>query len=367
VRDLYDLTVVGGGPAGLYTAFYSGLRNMKTKIIEFQSQLGGKVLLYPEKMIWDVGGQPPTLGERFVKQLIEQGLTFDPTVCLGTKVEHIERDELGHFILITNDGERHYTKSVVMANGGGIINPMRLELEGAEKFEMTNLHYTVQSLNRFRDKTVLISGGGNAAVDWAVELLPIAKKVIVIYRKDTLSAHEAQVEQLKHSDADLLLNTTIETLVSNMEKTAIEEVVLQVEHTGGKVAIKVDEVLINHGYDRDISLEFSTDLKPELVDDYYYKGDSTGSTSQPGIFAAGDILSFNGKVNLLVGAFQDAVNAVNQAKQYIDPKADKFGMVSSHNETFVERNRKMISKLLDQESPDCQQSCAANQSKALNI
>lgn len=349
MEELYDLTIVGGGPAGLYTAFYAGLRNMKTKIIEYQNKLGGKVLLYPEKMIWDVGGQPPTLGERFVKQLIEQGLTFDPTVCLETKVERIEKDDLGYFVLITNNGERHYSKSVVMANGGGIISPLRLELEGAEKYEMANLHYTVQSLNRFKDKTVLISGGGNAAVDWAVELLPIAKKVIVIYRKDTLSAHEAQVEQLKESKAELLLNTTIETLVSNQEKTAIEEVVLQVEHTGGNVSLKVDEVLINHGYNRDISLEFPQALQPELVDDYYFKGDSTGKTSQPGIFAAGDILSFEGKVNLLVGAFQDAVNAVNQAKQYIDPKADKFGMVSSHNETFVERNRKMISKLLEQE------------------
>lgn len=112
----------------------------------------------------------------------------------------------------------------------------------------------------------------------------------------------------------------------------------------------VDEVLINHGYNRDISLEFSPDLQPELVDDYYYKGISPGETSQPGIFAAGDILTFDGKVNLLVGAFHDAVNAVNKAKQYIDPSADKIGMVSSHNETFVERNRKMISKLLEQET-----------------
>lgn len=354
MNELYDVTVIGGGPAGLYSAFYSGLRNMKTKIIEYQAQLGGKVLLYPEKMIWDVGGQPPVLGQQFVQQLIQQGLTFDPTVCLGTKVDRIEKDPSGNFVILTSQGEKHFSKAVVMANGGGIISPMRLDLEGAEKYEMANLHYTVQSLNRFRDKTVLISGGGNAAVDWAVELLPIAKKVIIIYRKDTLTAHEAQVEQLKESSAELLLNTTIDTLVSNEERSAIEEVVLQIDHTGGKVSIKVDEVLINHGYNRDISLQFAAELQPELVDDYYYKVFSSGQTSVPGVFAAGDICTFDGKVNLLIGAFQDAVNAVNQAKQYIDPKADKFGMVSSHNETFVERNRKMMSKILKQNTGNSQ-------------
>lgn len=354
MNELYDVTVIGGGPAGLYSAFYSGLRNMKTKIIEYQAQLGGKVLLYPEKMIWDVGGQPPVLGQQFVQQLIQQGLTFDPTVCLGTKVDRIEKDPSGNFVITSSQGEKHFSKAVVMANGGGIISPMRLDLEGAEKYEMANLHYTVQSLNRFRDKTVLISGGGNAAVDWAVELLPIAKKVIIIYRKDTLTAHEAQVEELKESSAELLLNTTIDTLVSNEERSAIEEVVLQIDHTGGKVSIKVDEVLINHGYNRDISLQFAAELQPELVDDYYYKVFSSGQTSVPGIFAAGDICTFDGKVNLLIGAFQDAVNAVNQAKQYIDPKADKFGMVSSHNETFVERNRKMMSKILKQNTGNSQ-------------
>lgn len=364
MEELYDVTIVGGGPAGLYTAFYSGLRNMKAKIIEYQAKLGGKVLLYPEKMIWDVGGQPPILGQHFVKQLIEQGLTFDPTVILRTKIERIEKNEHGHFVLITNTGERHFSKTVVMANGAGIINPMRLDIEGAEK--MTNLHYTVQSLNRFRNKTVLISGGGNAAVDWAVELLPIAKKVILIYRKESLSAHEAQVELLRESNADLLLNTTIETLVSNTEKTAIDEVVLQVEHTGGKVSIKVDEVLINHGYNRDVSLEFSPELQPELVNDYYYKGDSSGKTSQPGIFAAGDIVSFDGKVKLLVGTFQDAINAVNQAKLFIDPKADKSGKVSTQNENFVERNRKMISKLLKQEN-ESKQSSMTNQSTVIEL
>ncbi|KAB2861527.1 MAG: NAD(P)/FAD-dependent oxidoreductase, partial [Exiguobacterium chiriqhucha] len=91
-QDLYDVTIIGGGPAGLYATFYSGLRGMKTKLIEFQPHLGGKIHVYPEKMIWDVGGVTPTTGARLIKQLVEQGLTFDPTVVLGEKVESMTKD-----------------------------------------------------------------------------------------------------------------------------------------------------------------------------------------------------------------------------------------------------------------------------------
>ncbi|MFV2049781.1 NAD(P)/FAD-dependent oxidoreductase, partial [Metabacillus sp. YM-086] len=185
-QELFDVTVIGGGPAGLYSAFYSGLREMKTKIIEFQPHLGGKIHVYPEKMIWDVGGQTPILGEKLIQQLVQQGLTFDPTVVLNEKVESISRTEEGIFILHTSSGEKHYSKTVIVAVGSGILNPQKLEIEGAEKFEVSNLHYTVKSLKRFKNKKVIISGGGNSAIDWANELEPIAEKVILTYRKGEL-------------------------------------------------------------------------------------------------------------------------------------------------------------------------------------
>ncbi|MGZ0052220.1 NAD(P)/FAD-dependent oxidoreductase [Brevibacillus gelatini] len=118
-EELYDVTIIGGGPAGLYASFYSGLREMKTKLIEYQPRLGGKVHVYPEKMIWDVGGLTPTLGEKLIEQIVQQGLTFDPTVVLGQKVERIERDETGVFVLHTSTGEQHYSKTVILAIGGG--------------------------------------------------------------------------------------------------------------------------------------------------------------------------------------------------------------------------------------------------------
>lgn len=334
--ELFDVTIIGGGPAGLYSAFYSGLRNMKTKIIEVQPVLGGKVNIYPEKILWDVGGQPPMQAQLFVQNLINQANTFLPTVCLNTKVEQIEKkDDL--FIITTNTGEHHYTKTIVVAVGGGILNPIKLEVEGAEKYEMSNLHYTITGLERFRDKKVLVSGGGNGAIDWAVELLFVAKEVIVIYRKEELTAHESQVEKLKKHGVQIMLSSEIQSLISNDNKTAIGHVI--VNQNGETTQLQVDDILICHGYNREVSLTFSDEIQPLRKDDYYLVSVGKCKTSIPGIYGAGDIIFYDDKVGLLVGTFQDAILAVNSAKMYIDPKADQYGMVSSHNEKFDEKNK----------------------------
>ena len=340
--DLFDVTIIGGGPAGLYSAFYSGLRSMKTKIIEVQPVLGGKVNIYPEKVLWDVGGQPPMQAQLFVKNLINQANTFAPTICLNTKVEKVEKQG-DIFVISTNTGEIHYSKTIVVAVGGGILSPIKLEIEGAEKYEMSNLHYTILGLERFRDKKVLVSGGGNGAIDWAVELLFVAKEVVVIYRKDQLTAHESQVDKLKEHGVDIMLNSEIHSVISNDSKSAIEKVVIS--QNGELREIEVDDVLISHGYNREVSLDFAEDIQPIRKDDYYLVSLGQCKTSVPGIFGAGDIISYDDKVGLLIGTFQDAVLAVNNAKKYIDPKADQYGMVSSHNEKFAEMNKELLEEL----------------------
>ncbi|EOO31223.1 ferredoxin-NADP reductase 1 [Bacillus cereus VD133] len=345
-EELFDVTVIGGGSAGLYSAFYSGLREMKTKIIEFQPHLGGKIHVYPEKMIWDVGGLLPVTGDKLIEQLVQQGLTFKPEVVLDTKVESIIRNQDGTFTLKTSTGEEHFSKTVIVATGSGILKPQKLSIEGAERFEVSNLNYTVKSLKRFKGKTVIISGGGNSAVDWANELEPIAEKVYLTYRKEELSGHEAQVKQLMNSSAECFFNTSITKLIAGDNHEAIEYVELTNHETGEVSHLPIDEVIINHGYERDITLLENSELDVAIIDNYYIAGNANSESSVDGLYAAGDILKHEGKLHLIAGAFQDAGNAVNKAKQFIQPDASEYGMVSSHNEVFKKRNRELIKQMM---------------------
>ncbi|UJF36353.1 NAD(P)/FAD-dependent oxidoreductase [Paenibacillus hexagrammi] len=344
-EQVFDVTIIGGGPAGLYSAFYSGLREMKTKIIEFQPRLGGKIHVYPEKMIWDVGGLTPISGEKLIQQLVEQGLTFQPEVVLNEKVESIQRSDDGFFELQTLSGQIHYSKTVIVAVGSGILNPKKLEIEGAERYEVSNLNYTVKSMQRFKGKTVIISGGGNSAIDWANELEPIAGRVYLTYRKDQLNGHEAQATQLRNSSVVCLLNTSITKLIASEEHDRIAHVELTKHDTGEVEYLSIDEVIINHGYERDTTLLQNSTIHIEMAQNYYISGSSTSESSVEGLYAVGDILYHPGKVNLIAGAFQDAANAVNKAKLYIQPTAEKYGMVSSHNEVFKQRNRELVKQM----------------------
>ena len=346
--DIYDVTVIGGGPAGLYSTFYSGLREMKTKLIEYQPKLGGKVNVYPEKMIWDVGGVPPISGEKLVEQLVKQGLTFNPTVVLNEKIESIARNRDGTFLLRTASGKNHYTKTVIIAVGSGILNPKKLEVEGTERFEEANIHYTITSLMRFKNRTIIISGSGNTAIDWANELKTVAKKVYITYRKEKLSGHEAQVTQLLNSSVHCLPKTRITKLIACEGQKRINKVELTNQETGELTYIEIDDIIINHGYEQDTSLLKNSALNIEMVNDFYIAGNSNSESSIKGIYAAGDILNYDGKLHLIAGCFQDAANAVNKAKLYIQPTAQKIAMVSSHNEIFQSRNRKMKEMIMGQ-------------------
>jgi ferredoxin/flavodoxin---NADP+ reductase len=344
--ECFDVTIIGGGPAGLYSAFYSGLREMKTKIIEFQPNLGGKIHVYPEKMIWDVGGLTPIPGAKLIDQLVEQGMTFNPEVVLNEKIVSVSRNVDGHFLLKAASGNVHLSKTVIMAVGSGILKPHKLDIEGADKYEISNLHYTVKSLKYFKDRTVIISGGGNSAIDWANELVPIAKQVYLTYRKGQLNGHEAQVTQLMNSSAVCLMNTSISKLIAKTGEDSIDRVHLTNHETKEVTTLAIDDVVINHGFDRDASLLEDSELDIKMMDEYYIEGTTMCESSIPGLFAAGDIVKHEGKLNLIAGAFQDAANAVNKAKQYIQPDAGAFAMVSSHNEVFKKRNKELVKQLV---------------------
>jgi len=335
--ELYDVTIIGGGPAGLYTAFYSGMRDLKTKLIEAQDRLGGRMLIYPEKMIWDVGGVTPIRGEKLLGQLIQQAKTFDPTIVTGQQIIGYERQEDGTFILTSTSGERHLTRTVILAIGYGVRKMAKLEIEGADRYEVTNLHYTVQELEVFRGKRVLISGGGDSAVDWANELDPIAASVTIVHRREAFGGHERNVARMKASSVEVRVPYTVQALHSDGGET-IDRVSIVHAETGETEVIEVDAVIVNHG----MKSEFGPIREWGLdIGEWNVTVGERMATNIPGIFAAGDFATYGSKVGLIAGAFTDGVLALNSAKLYMDPEAPRMAYVSSHNERFKEKNKQL--------------------------
>ncbi|RCX14424.1 thioredoxin reductase (NADPH) [Fontibacillus phaseoli] len=333
--DLYDVTIIGGGPAGMYAAFYSGMRDLKTKLIDANPELGGRMLIYPEKMIWDVGGVTPTLCRTLIKQLEQQAKTFDPTIVLGEQVIRLQKQGDGTFILITESGQRHWTRTVIMAIGYGIRKMAKLEIEGADRYEVTNLHYTVQELEVFRGKKVLISGGGDSAVDWANELESIAARVTIVHRREEFGGHERNVARMRASSVDVRTSCLVGKLHSQDGETIGQVTICQVDGIA-EDTIDVDAVIVNHGMRSDFGPIREWGLN---MGEWTAEVSGKMETNIPGVFAAGDFVDYETKVRLIAGAFTDAALAVNSAKLYMEPDAEKVAYVSSHNSRFKEKNR----------------------------
>ncbi|OPA81004.1 thioredoxin reductase [Paenibacillus selenitireducens] len=333
--DMYDVTIIGGGPAGMYTAFYSGMRDLKTKLIEASDQLGGRMLYYPEKMVWDVRGVTPIRCEMLIRQLEQQARTFDPTIVFGQEIAGMERLSDGTFLLTAVTGEQHYTRTIILAVGYGIYKPVKLDIEGADRYEVSNLHYTVQELSIFRGKHVLISGGGDSAVDWANELEPIAASVTVVHRREEFGGLEKNIARMKQSSVTIATPFIVKALHSS-NGSEIEKVEIMHSETGETKLVEVDAVIVNHGIGRDFGQLHEWGIN---IGDWEIEVGAKMETNVPGIYAAGDFVTYDSKVKLIAGAFIDGVLALNSAKLYLDPTAPKVAYVSSHNERFKAKNK----------------------------
>lgn len=313
--EFTDLLIIGGGPAGMFAAFYGGMRKASVKLIESMPQLGGQVAaLYPEKYIYDIAGFPKITGQDLVNNLKEQLKMFNPDIRLEEKVLRIEKKDERHFV-VTTDKEVHYAKALIITAGVGAFEPRRLEVENAAKFEKSNLHYFVSDLNKFQGRRVLISGGGDSAVDWALMLEPIAKEVTLIHRRDKFRAHEHSVENLMNSSVRVITPTEISVLHG---EESIERVTLAHCKTGETQEIEVDDVIVNFGFVSSLGpiAEWGLDIQSGSI-----VVDSRMESSIPGIFAAGDITTYPGKLDLIAVGFGEAPTAVNNAKVYFDPDA----------------------------------------------
>jgi len=323
--SVVDLAIVGGGPVGLFGAFYAGLRGMSVKILDSLSILGGQLTtLYPEKDIFDVAGFPRILAKDLAVNLIEQANQYHPTACLGERVESIQREgDSGIFHLHTKK-QVHSARTVLIAAGVGAFEPKTLPLPNAPQYVGHGLHYFVNDLQGFRDKRVLIVGGGDSAVDWANMVSPLAAATTLIHRRDGFRAHEQSVEKMRKGPTNIL---TFFELKQIGGETRIEEAVIYDNRTKAEQTLKIDAVLVNIGFSNSLGPIKDWGLN---IEGGSIKVDPMMQTNIHGIFAAGDIAVFPGKLKLIATGFGEACIAVNFAKHMIDPKANIFPGHSSN-------------------------------------
>ncbi|MGY3766552.1 NAD(P)/FAD-dependent oxidoreductase [Vagococcus vulneris] len=331
-QDVYDITIIGGGPAGLFASFYAGMRQAKTKIIDTLPELGGQLaILYPEKYIYDIAGFPTIKAQDLVDSLIEQAAPFKHSICLGEAVESINKLESGCFELITNKA-RHLSKTIIIAAGNGSFQPRRLNVDGHKLFENKQLHYHIKDSQMFQDKNVVIFGGGDSAIDWSLMLDGIAKSVTVVHRRPQFRAHEYSMKQVKQSTVKLKTPYVVQTL--HHEAGKLNGVTIENPKQGEQETLPADHIIVSYGFASSLGpiKKWGLDLKGNSI-----IVNSDMSTNHEGIFAIGDIAFYQGKVDLIATGFGEAPIAVNHAIHYINPK---------------ERVQPMHSTSLYEQSPD---------------
>ncbi|MHB2037676.1 MAG: NAD(P)/FAD-dependent oxidoreductase, partial [Nitrososphaerales archaeon] len=317
----FDICIIGAGPTGLFASYYAGFREMNTAIIDAIPEPGGQLaVLYPEKFIFDVPGYPQILARDLVKSLYEQATRYKPTLFLGERAVDLKRNP-DNMLSITTDKRTISARSVLITAGVGSFSPNRLNIENQERFEGNVIFYFVGKKDYFAGKDLLIVGGGDSAIDWALNLKSIAKSITLIHRRDQFRAHEHSVKEL-YSSVGVSVRTFTE-LKSVYGDGKLEGAVIFDNRTNKDENIHADCILINIGFKANLGPIATWGLEME---NRAIKINGRMETNLLGVYAAGDIASLEGslKLNLIVTGFAQAALAVNVAKKHVDPNAQLF-------------------------------------------
>ncbi|EHI73610.1 NADPH-dependent thioredoxin reductase [Streptococcus criceti] len=324
-QKITDITIIGGGPVGLFAAFYAGLRGMSVKIIESLSELGGQpAVLYPEKLIYDIPAYPKTNGVELTENLLAQLARFKDTTEICLKEEVLSFEKTGELFTIETNKGQHLSRAIIIACGNGAFAPRTLGLEGEEGYADNNLFYNVHKLDQFAGQKVVICGGGDSAVDWALHLEPIAESVTIVHRRDAFRAHEHSVELLNASSVKIM--TPYVPLSLHGDGKTVTGLSIQKVKAEEVVDLDLDALIVSFG--------FSTNNKNLRNWGIDYKRTNIAvspvfQTSQEGVYAIGDAADYDGKVDLIATGFGEAPTAVNHAIKYIYPDRDNRAVHST--------------------------------------
>ncbi|GAA3606327.1 NAD(P)/FAD-dependent oxidoreductase [Secundilactobacillus similis DSM 23365 = JCM 2765] len=314
-EHLYDLTVVGGGPVGMFAAMYAGMRNLDTQLIESLPELGGQVeALYPEKTIHDIAGFVSGKGSELIANLKQQLAEVQDQVSihLSEEVIGLEKQADGTFILTTSKRTTH-TKTILISVGSGAFTPRQLACDYDHALDGKQVRYFVKRLADFAGKNVAVAGGGDAAIDWALALEPIANHVSIIHRRNNFRGLESSVAQLQQSSVELVTPFNITGVTAQGEGVQIE---LQENKGDTAKSLTADTLLVNYGFIADNHLLKDWGLELErralVVNEFMM-------SSEPGIYGIGDASTYPGKVKLISSGFGEAPAAINHISTELYP------------------------------------------------
>ena len=313
-----DICVIGAGPVGLFSVFEAGLLKMRCHLVDVLPQIGGQLSeIYPKKPIYDIPGYPEIKAEELVENLNKQIQPFKPTFSLGERVDSLTKNEDGSFILRTSDGTEIKAKVIVIAGGLGCFEPRKPELARLDYFEGKGVVYMVKDPEKFRNKKLLIAGGGDSALDWAIYLTEVAEQVTLVHRNESFRGAPDSTEKVFHlaktGRLNLLLSSNLQALNGNGVLKSVDVVNKQ----GIVNSIETDYMIPLFGLSPKLGPigEWGLNIDKNAIEvntfDY--------STNVPGIFAIGDINTYPGKLKLILSGFHEAALMAQSAFKYVYP------------------------------------------------
>jgi thioredoxin reductase (NADPH) len=316
--NLVDVTVIGGGPCGLFASFYAGLRGMSVRIIDSLPELGGQLTaLYPEKYVYDMPGFPAVLAKDLAKNLIEQGTQFHPKLVMENTAASIA-DHGDHYVITTDKGLELPTKTIIISAGAGAFQPTKIGVEREDEFAGKSVFYGVRDRSVFTGKRLLIVGGGDSAFDWCMNLEDITESITLVHRRDVFKAHEDSVEKVKASSVQMKLFYVVKELHGDSSLTGVT---LENTQTKETEFIECDAICVNIGFKSSLGplKDWGLEIEKNQI-----KVDEKYETNIPRVFAVGDVATFGSKLKLIATGVGEAATAVCFAKTYLDPNAKLF-------------------------------------------